>query len=124
MVKNKVAPPFRQAEFDLMHDRGISREGDLLDLAIEDKIDRRRAAPGLSYGERPLGQGRENAKQYLRDNPALVEEISRKVLEKRGLLAGPAGGPDADAEDDETIPEQPVKETKRGRGAAAAAEEA
>jgi recombination protein RecA len=87
VVKNKVAPPFKQAEFDLMHDHGISREGDLLDLAIEDKVIDKSGA-WINYGELRLGQGRENAKQYLRDNPALVDEITRKVLEKRGLLAG------------------------------------
>ena len=86
VVKNKVAPPFRTAEFDLMHDCGISREGDLIDLALEDKLIEKSGA-WLSYGETRLGQGRENAKQYLRDNPALTEEISRKVLDKRGLLS-------------------------------------
>jgi len=86
VVKNKVAPPFRSAEFDLMHDSGISREGDLIDLALEDKLIEKSGA-WLSYGEIRLGQGRENAKQYLRDNPALTEEISRKVLDKRGLLS-------------------------------------
>ena len=89
VVKNKVAPPFKQAEFDLMHDHGISREGDLLDLAIEDKVIDKSGA-WINYGEMRLGQGRENAKQYLRENPALVEEITRKVLEKRGLLVAPA----------------------------------
>jgi recombination protein RecA len=88
VVKNKVAPPFRTAEFDLMHDRGISREGDLIDLAIEDKfIDK--SGAWLNYGDVRLGQGRENAKQFLRDNPALLDEISKKILEKRGLLASP-----------------------------------
>jgi recombination protein RecA len=86
VVKNKVAPPFRVAEFDLMFDRGISREGDLIDLAIEDKfIDK--SGSWLNYGEMRLGQGRENAKQYLRDNPELVEEITRKILDKRGVAA-------------------------------------
>ncbi len=89
VVKNKVAPPFKQAEFDLMHDHGISQEGDLLDLGLEDKIIDKSGA-WISYGDVRLGQGRENAKQYLRDNPALVEEITRKVLEKRGLVSGPA----------------------------------
>lgn len=88
VVKNKVAPPFRQAEFDLMHDHGISREGDLIDMAVEDKIVDKSGA-WLNYGELRLGQGRENAKQFLRENPKLVEEITRKVLEKRGLVGGP-----------------------------------
>src|ERR1700694_3321138 len=79
VVKNKVAPPFRSAEFDLMHDSGISREGDVIDLAIEDKLIDKSGA-WISYGDIRLGQGRENAKQFLRDNPALVDEISRKVL--------------------------------------------
>jgi recombination protein RecA len=84
VVKNKVAPPFRQTEFDLMHDHGISREGDLLDLGLEDKIVEKSGA-WISYGEIRLGQGRENAKQYLRDNPALIEEISKKILDARGM---------------------------------------
>ncbi len=92
VVKNKVAPPFRVAEFDLMHDSGISREGDLLDLGLEDKLIEKSGA-WINYGELRLGQGRENAKQYLRDNPALVDEISRKILEKRGLTGNPTGAP-------------------------------
>ncbi len=92
VVKNKVAPPFRQAEFDLMYDHGISREGDLIDLAIEDKLIEKSGA-WISYGEMRLGQGRENAKQYLRDNPTLMDEIGRKVLEKRGLIPSPSTPP-------------------------------
>jgi recombination protein RecA len=88
VVKNKVAPPFKFAEFDLMHDRGISREGDLIDMAIEDKLIEK-SGSWISYGEMRLGQGRENAKQFLRDNPTLIEEITRKVLEKRGLVSAP-----------------------------------
>ncbi len=85
VVKNKVAPPFKSTEFDLMHDRGISREGDLLDLAIEDKLVDKSGA-WINYGNVRLGQGRENAKQFLRDNPALADEISQRVLAKRGLI--------------------------------------
>jgi recombination protein RecA len=88
VVKNKVAPPFKAAEFDLMYDQGISREGDLLDMGIDDKLIEK-SGSWINYGDIRLGQGRENAKQYLRDNPALVEEITRKVLEKRGLLGAP-----------------------------------
>src|SRR6516162_6341811 len=91
VVKNKVAPPFRQAEFELSHDKGISCEADLLILAQEDKLIDKSGA-WLSYGEMRLGQGRENAKQYLRENPALVDEIGRKVLDRRGLTTpAPAG---------------------------------
>jgi recombination protein RecA len=97
VVKNKVAPPFKQAEFDLMHDHGISREGDLLDLGIEDKIIEKSGA-WISYGEVRLGQGRENSKQFLRENPALVEEITRRILEKRGLLNNPSQPVEANGE--------------------------
>src|SRR5215510_3280502 len=75
VVKNKVAAPFKQAEFDLMYDHGISREGDLLDLGVEDRIIEKSGA-WLNYGDIRLGQGRENAKQYLRENAALMDEIS------------------------------------------------
>ncbi len=88
VVKNKVAPPFKSAEFDLMYDRGISREGDLIDLALEDRIVDKSGA-WLNYGDLRLGQGRENAKQFLRDNQAVADEISQKVLVKRGLVVAP-----------------------------------
>src|SRR5215472_12190360 len=109
VVKNKVAPPFRSAEFDLMHDNGISREGDLIDLALEDKLIEKSGA-WLSYGEMRLGQGRENAKQYLRENAALLEEISRKVLDKRGLTAM-TGAPADNGQPESAKPEPPRKET-------------
>jgi recombination protein RecA len=123
VVKNKVAPPFKQTEFDLMHDRGISREGDLLDLALEDKLVDKSGA-WLSYGEMRLGQGRENAKQFLRDNPALVEEITRKILEKRGLLSmmtPPA--PEANGQTVEPVVKaEPAPKRESRRQAAPAAE--
>jgi len=120
VVKNKVAPPFKQAEFDLMHDRGISREGDLLDLAIEDKLVDK-SGSWINYGELRLGQGRENAKQYLRENPALMEELTLKILAKRGL-AGPANTlPPSNGEVHEAKIEPPVKpETGKKRQAAVA----
>ena len=110
VVKNKVAPPFKQAEVDLMHDRGISREGDLLDLGIEDRIIDKSGA-WLNYGEVRLGQGRENAKQFLRENPTLVDEITRKILDKRGLTP-PAPTPLDKGEMPEPKPE-PVKGRKQ-----------
>ena len=82
VVKNKVAPPFRVCEFDMMYSHGISREADLLDLAIIDKlIDK--SGSWFNYGDVRLGQGRENTKQYLRDNPEVANEISVKILGSR-----------------------------------------
>ena len=78
VVKNKVAPPFRSAEFDIMFDHGISREGDLLDLSVELELVSKSGA-FFSYGDIRLGQGRENAKQYLRDNPELAQEIEQRI---------------------------------------------
>jgi recombination protein RecA len=83
VVKNKVAPPFRVCEFDMMYSSGISREGDLIDLALADKIVEK-SGSWFNYGDLRIGQGRENAKQYLRDNPAIAEEISAKILASRG----------------------------------------
>ena len=82
VVKNKVAPPFRLAEFDIMFNEGISTSGDLLDLAVADGI-AQKAGAWFSYGEIRLGQGRENSKQFLRDNPDLFVEMRAKVLESR-----------------------------------------
>jgi len=84
VVKNKVAPPFRDAEFDIMFDEGISATGDLLDLAVKDEIVAKSGA-WFSYGDVRLGQGRENSKQFLKDNPDLFEEIHAKVMEKNGI---------------------------------------
>ncbi|MFC1932499.1 recombinase RecA [Chloroflexota bacterium] len=78
VVKNKVAPPFRKAEFDIMFDHGISREGDLLDLSVELGLVSKSGA-FFSYGDTRLGQGRENAKQYLREHPELAQEMEQKI---------------------------------------------
>ena len=75
VVKNKVAPPFRVCEFDMMYNQGISREGDILDLAIVDKLVEK-SGSWFNYGDLRLGQGRENAKQFLRDNPETADEIA------------------------------------------------
>jgi recombination protein RecA len=88
VVKNKVAPPFREAHFDIMFDSGISRSGDLIDLASKLNIVEKQGA-WLRYGSVQLGQGRDNAKTFLDDNKDLFEEIRRKVLEASGIL--PAG---------------------------------
>jgi len=86
--KNKVAPPFRQAEFDIMYNEGISKAGDLLDLAVEyDVVDKRGAF--YSYGDTRLGQGRENAKTFLQENPDLFEQIDAQLRELAGLPLRP-----------------------------------
>jgi recombination protein RecA len=84
VVKNKVAPPFRVAEFDIMYNEGISRVGDVLDVATEMGLVEKRGAY-YSYGEARLGQGRENAKEFLRGNPELTLEIENKVREMADL---------------------------------------
>ncbi len=88
VVKNKVAPPFRVAEFDMMHDHGICYETDVLDLAIAQKFVTRVGA-WFRYGDVQLGQGREKVRDYLRENPELVEELRQKILAV-GAAAAPA----------------------------------
>lgn len=84
VVKNKVAPPFKQAEFDIMYGQGISREGNILDSGVRaDIIDK--AGSWYSYGEHRLGQGRENCKDFLRDNPEIALEIENKIREEYDL---------------------------------------
>jgi recombination protein RecA len=90
-VKNKVAPPFRQAEFDIMFNEGISREGLLVDLAAEAGIIEKSGA-WYSYGKERIGQGRENAKLYLKDTPAMAAEVESKVREHLGVAGVVAGG--------------------------------
>jgi recombination protein RecA len=84
VVKNKVAPPFREAEFDVMYGEGISREGDLLDLAVDRKIVEKSGTWFAFSGDR-LGQGRENVKQFLKDNPAIFKTIEDRVRAELGL---------------------------------------
>jgi recombination protein RecA len=98
VVKNKVAPPFKQAEFDVMFDEGISHTGLVVDIASEANIIQKSGA-WYSYGDQRIGQGRENAKLFLKDNPALLVEIEAKVRESLGVLAA-AGSPVATEEDD------------------------
>jgi recombination protein RecA len=84
VVKNKVAPPFREAEFDVMYGEGISKTGDLLDLAVDKRIVEKSGAWFAYAGER-LGQGRENAKQFLRENPDIYKIIEERVRKELGL---------------------------------------
>ncbi|WP_184679157.1 recombinase RecA [Algisphaera agarilytica] len=85
VVKNKIAPPFRQAEFDIMFNEGISASGDLLDMAVEEEVVQKSGA-WFSFGEVRLGQGRENSKTFIRENKDLFDEIKKLVLEKKGVI--------------------------------------
>lgn len=87
VVKNKVAPPFRQTEFDIIFGEGISKEGDLLDLAADNEIVDK-AGAWYSYGGERIGQGRENTKQFLKDNPDITTKIMNEVCQKFGLKKG------------------------------------
>jgi recombination protein RecA len=80
IVKNKVAPPFREVEFDLIHGEGISREGDILDLAVEKNLVEK-SGTWYNYQGQRIGQGRENAKQFLKENPKLLEQMEKEILE-------------------------------------------
>jgi|YelNatPaOPRAMG01_1025707.scaffolds.fasta_scaffold92673_2 recombination protein RecA len=104
--KNKVAPPFKMAEFDIMYDHGISKEGDVLDMGVEMGVIEKRGAY-FSYNETRLGQGRENAKAFLRENPDLMAEISAKVREIgfQGLATVPAATVFDDSDDAEAFGE-------------------
>jgi recombination protein RecA len=86
VVKNKMAPPFRQAEFDLLFNQGISREGGLIDLGVDNGIIRK-AGAWYTYEGDQLGQGKENVRQFLKDNPDLADEIEKKIKEKLGIGA-------------------------------------
>ncbi|NLP12869.1 recombinase RecA [bacterium] len=100
VVKNKVASPFRDAEFDIIYGEGISKLGDLLDLAVNAKIIDK-SGTWFSYGEERLGQGRENVKRYLLQNPDMADAIERRVRESLGLIR--------------TAAEEPDKEEKKGK---------
>jgi recombination protein RecA len=107
VVKNKCSAPFRQAEFDIMYGKGISREGSLIDMAVDLGIVKKSGA-WFTYDGEQLGQGRENAKSFLADNPEIMVEISERVLQESGLgtpAQGEATAPGADfaPTDDEPI---------------------
>ncbi len=106
VVKNKVSPPFRQAEFDIMYGKGISREGSVLDLSVDLGIVTKSGA-WFTYEGEQMGQGRENAKNFLTENPEIMVDISDKVMIAAGLRPDPNAPVEAEAEwaeaDDEPI---------------------
>ena len=94
VVKNKVAPPFREVEFDILYGQGISREGDLLDLAVEHGLIEKSGA-WFSYGGERIGQGRENARDFLKGRPETLADVEARLYEKFGIARPnqPAGIP-------------------------------
>jgi recombination protein RecA len=97
VVKNKLAPPFREVEFDIMYGKGISKVGELLDLGVKAGIVEKSGA-WFSWDSERLGQGRENSKQFLLDNPAMAQELERRIREDAGLVASLESEPEPDAE--------------------------
>jgi len=99
VVKNKLAPPFRQVEFDIIYGEGVSKMGELIDLGVKGNIVEKSGA-WFSYNSQRLGQGRENSKQFLRDNPAIADEIELAIRQNAGLIAeaiiDPSGAEDAE----------------------------
>ena len=100
VTKNKVAPPFREAEFDIMYNEGISKAGDIVDLGAQLEIITKRGA-FFSYNDQRLGQGRENAKAYLKEHPALAADIEAAIREQAGVGKVPISAPQETAQDDE-----------------------
>jgi recombination protein RecA len=84
VVKNKMAPPFKEVEFDILYGEGISKAGDVLDLGVSNEIIEKSGA-WFSYKDERIGQGRENARLFLKEHPAVMEEIEKKILEKHGM---------------------------------------
>jgi recombination protein RecA len=104
IVKNKVAPPFKEAQFDIMFGKGISREGSLLDVGVEHGIVRKGGA-WFTYDEVQLGQGKENSKNYLRENPDLALQLENDVYKAVGMI---------ESDSDEETTEEP-SETKEAK---------
>ena len=129
VVKNKIAPPFRNAEFNIMNDRGIDFEGEVLSLGVEDEVIEKASGARFLYKEQQIGHGEKNAVQFLRDNPAVRDEIAAAIKERRAPKVVDPASLEAAAEKDEeeaaaelaAIGEE-VESPKKKRGKAAAAE--
>lgn len=115
VVKNKVAPPFRIAEFDMMHTDGISMEGDILDLAVDRKIVAK-SGSWFKYGDTHVGQGKEKARAFLVENPDITQELRNKVFEADGLLgAGPIATPEQAATTEKPEPSEAKPKAAAGK---------
>jgi recombination protein RecA len=114
VVKNKLAPPFRQAEFDIIYGKGISREGSLLDMGVALEIVKKSGA-WFTYEGEQLGQGRENARAFLQEHTEIALEVDRKIRDAAGLASFGDGDQVVELEDAETTPSAPEAEPTRGR---------
>lgn len=114
VVKNKIAPPFKEAEFDIMFGEGISREGDILDLAVQSNVVNKGGA-WYAYENNKIGQGRENAKQYLKENPAICEEIDQKVRTHFGMTGREAAGKETGKGTGKDTGKESAKEAKSAK---------
>jgi recombination protein RecA len=121
VVKNKVAPPFKQVEFDIMYGEGISKTGELVDLGVKAGIVEKSGA-WFSFGGERIGQGRENTKAFLKEHPKVGAEIEKAVRQNAGLIvdkmlqAAPEGdeAADAETEPEDFVPEEPEADAKKG----------
>ena len=87
VVKNKVAPPFKTADFDILYNEGISREGEIIEMGVNHRIVEKSGAWFAYKGEK-IGQGKDNAREFLKENPAVAEEIEKKIREAVGIAGG------------------------------------
>jgi len=108
VVKNKVAPPFKEVEFDIMYGHGISREGDVLDLAAAENVVEK-SGTWFSFGGERIGQGREQAKTFFREHPEILQQVEGQIFEKFGVRRGPVPVPEA--------PEEPEEKKSRVKAA-------
>ena len=113
VVKNKIAPPFREAEFDIMYGQGISRMGELLDMAVQLDIIKKSGA-WFSYDGTRIGQGRDNAKEFLKNNPDVAEKVEEELLSNRDKLTFTRQSPKARAETEDTVTEKSSANTDEG----------
>jgi recombination protein RecA len=97
VVKNKVSPPFKTAEFDILYGEGISREGEIIDMGVEAKV-LEKSGSWYAYNGEKIGQGKDNAREFLKENPGLSIEIENKVREAVGIPLLPVAGAEADTE--------------------------
>jgi recombination protein RecA len=122
VVKNKVSPPFKTASFDILFGEGISRQGEIIDMGVEAKILDKSGA-WYAYNGEKIGQGRDNAREFLRDNPALALEIENKVRESLGIALLPGGTPTPATASADAAPAAKAGKGKKADAGAASAPE-